>query len=212
MIQPIQAVLGARPVCVSSVVCPLSLPFLTLPLAHSARPPWLCHAPSALPPPAALTLRLCPHILVALRLQLHFAEEEACQWQWYRQRDGSSPWEPLEGATARRYTPRPEDAGCRLRVECTPGRRGGAGAGAGAEAGPAAAELKLELELGPPGAAECGPVCLPPSPAAVAPRHVLTQQPTASPELRVVTYNILADQYAGTDVAKNVIFAHCPPE
>jgi 2',5'-phosphodiesterase len=28
----------------------------------------------------------------------------------------------------------------------------------------------------------------------------------------VVTYNILADQYAATDAAKNVIFAHCPPQ
>lgn len=55
-------------------------------------------------------------------------------------------------------------------------------------------------------------MALPPSPAAAAPRHALTQQPTASPDLRVLTYNILADQYAATETAKNVIFAHCPPQ
>lgn len=68
------------------------------------------------------------------------------------------------------------------------------------------------MVLGAPGCAECGPVAVPPAPAAAAARHAFTAQPTAPPELRVVTYNILADQYAATDAAKNVIFAHCPPE
>ena len=135
-------------------------------------------------------------------LQLHFSEEEACQWQWFRQRPGGA-MEPLPGATARRYLPGAEDAGCTLRVECTPGRR------AAAEA---AAAAQPEVMLGTPAAAECGPVGLPPQPAGAAPRHALTQQPTAAPDLRVVTYNILADQYAATETAKNVLFGHCPPE
>ncbi|KAL4445318.1 hypothetical protein ABPG77_011143 [Micractinium sp. CCAP 211/92] len=145
-------------------------------------------------------------------VQLHFADEAACQWRWYRQRAGGE-WEPIVGAASRRFTPRPEDEGCRLRVECTPGRLAAspvdaspsalAGSSGGADA---------ELALGTPGAAECGPVAVPPSPAAAAPRHALTQQPTVPPELRVLTYNILADQYAATETAKNVIFAHCPPQ
>lgn len=142
-------------------------------------------------------------------MQLHFSEEAACRWQWSRQHPGSTAWEALPGATGRRYLPTPADAGCRLRVECTPARRApaedGNADGAGAGAGPA-------LVLGAPQAAECAPVEVPPSPAAAAARHPLTAAPTASPDLRVVTYNILADQYAGTEVAQNVIFAHCPRE
>ena len=66
--------------------------------------------------------------------------------------------------------------------------------------------------LGSPAATECGPVAVPPEPASAARRHALTQQPAAPPQLRVVTYNILADQYASTETAKTVIFAHCPGE
>jgi 2',5'-phosphodiesterase len=159
-------------------------------------------------------------------LQLHFADEAACRWQWYRQRAGSSAWEELQGATSRRYLPTPEDEGCRLRVRCTPGRHSAsvaagpsadgqgvvpaANAPAGQQA-PAAMEAEGAV-LGVPGYAETGPVAAPPSPAASAHRHLLTGQRTSAPELRVVSYNILADQYAATETAKNVIFAHCPPQ
>lgn len=150
-------------------------------------------------------------------LQLHFADEAACQWQWSRQRPGIASWEPVAGATSRRYWPTAEDAGCRLRVECTPARwsaldssnGNGSSSPNGSSSG---GGRQAELVLGVPLAGECGPVEVPPSPAACEPRHALTQQPTASPDLRVVTYNILADQYAGTDRAMDVIFAHCPNE
>ena len=32
-------------------------------------------------------------------------------------------WEAIEGAASKLFMPRPEDEGCLLRVECTPGRR-----------------------------------------------------------------------------------------
>jgi 2',5'-phosphodiesterase len=150
-------------------------------------------------------------------VQLHFADEAACQWQWQRQAPGGA-WQPLPGATRRRYVPLPEDAGCLLRVQCTPGRHvwateDAAAAGTGAAGAAGAAGRKQELVvLGAAGWAQCSPVEVPPSPAAAAPRHELTQQATSPPLLRVVTYNILADQYAATETAKNVIFAHCPPQ
>jgi 2',5'-phosphodiesterase len=138
-------------------------------------------------------------------MQAHFTEEEACRWRWLRAAPGAVEFQPIQGATCRRYVPRPEDAGCRLRVECTPGRRLTREEAAGGEE-------SQGVELGEAGAAECGPVALPPSPGASEARHALTRRPTAPPHLRVVTYNILADQYAATDAAKNVIFAHCPPQ
>lgn len=139
---------------------------------------------------------------------MYFAEEEVCQWQWHGQHPGGA-WEQLPGATSRRYWPTPDDAGCRLRVECTPARRAAANDGSSSSSPETDA---AGLVLGAPLATECGPVEVPPSPPAAAGRHPLTAAPTASPQLRVVTYNILADQYAGTEVAQNVIFAHCPRE
>lgn len=155
-------------------------------------------------------LRLCDpsvHLHLPLALQLHFADEGSCRWQWSRLRPGSGTWEPVAGATTRRYWPTAEDAGCRLRVECTPARWSDLGSSNGN-----GASSERELVLGAPLGGESGPVELPPSPPACEGRHALTQQPTASPDLRVVTYNILADQYAGTDRAMDVIFAHCPNE
>ena len=43
-------------------------------------------------------------------------------------------------------------------------------------------------------------------------RHSLTKQPLQPPGLRVVTYNILADQYVGTEYAQKVLFSYCPQE
>lgn len=43
-------------------------------------------------------------------------------------------------------------------------------------------------------------------------RHALTQAPLDPPALRIITYNILADQYASTDHAQNVLFGYCPTQ
>ncbi len=65
--------------------------------------------------------------------------------------------------------------------------------------------------MGEPAACEAGPPVAqgPPLPAGAA-RHALTAQPLAHPGLRVVTYNILADQYAATEYAREHLFSYCP--
>ena len=59
---------------------------------------------------------------------------------------------------------------------------------------------------------EVGPVSQGPADPPAAARHALTQAPLEPPALRVVTYNILADQYASTDHAQNVLFGYCPTQ
>ena len=34
----------------------------------------------------------------------------------------------------------------------------------------------------------------------------------AAPAFRLLSYNILADQYAGSEYAQNVLFKYCPKE
>ena len=41
-------------------------------------------------------------------------------------------------------------------------------------------------------------------------RHPLTGDHTAWPQLRVVTYNLLADQYASSSRGKNTLFSYVP--
>jgi 2',5'-phosphodiesterase len=43
-------------------------------------------------------------------------------------------------------------------------------------------------------------------------RHALTAAPLPPTGLRVVTYNILADQYAASDYARSVLFSYCPQQ
>lgn len=60
--------------------------------------------------------------------------------------------------------------------------------------------------------AEVGQVRRGPQLQAGAHRHELTAEPLRPPGVRVVTYNILADQYVGTTYAQEVLFVDCPPE
>jgi 2',5'-phosphodiesterase len=152
-------------------------------------------------------------------LTLRFADEEACQWLWSRRRPAGpggagGAWEPIPGAKARRYVPTDADAGFMLRVECTPQRmtNGFTATATGAGLEQQQQQQQQQLGVGEPAAAECGPVAVPPRPAGWEARHALTGAWLEGPEMRVVTYNILADQYAATDTAKNVIFAHLPAQ
>lgn len=66
------------------------------------------------------------------------------------------------------------------------------------------------LLLGEPAELEVGVVRAAPEPSAGAGRHALTQQPLAAPHVRIVTYNILADQYASQEHSQKVLFSFCP--
>jgi 2',5'-phosphodiesterase len=153
--------------------------------------------------------------------KLLFADVQRCTWQWQRRVSEqatatddsraapttSSEWSLIPGATGRAYTPREADEGCILRVLCTPARRHDGACEFDAANGE-------NILFGDPLLSnEFGTVKRPPSNGGAGRgRHELTRDYLASPHVRVVTYNVLADQYAATESAKNVIFASCPPQ
>ena len=164
----------------------------------------------------------CP---LAPALELAFAEREACRYQWQRRREadgrppaasaatgaplapppapGADGWEAVTAddgndGTGPSYTPTADDIGWTLRVVVTPGSVVGGG-----EPGPWFGDAAVAVAPGP---TEAGP----PSRASDG-RADPVPTPTTPPRLRVVTYNLLADQYAATATAKDVLFAHCPP-
>ena len=69
---------------------------------------------------------------------------------------------------------------------------------------------RQQLLHGEPAELEVGVVRAAPDPSAGAGRHALTQQPLAAPNVRIVTYNILADQYASQEHSQKVLFSFCP--
>ena len=151
-------------------------------------------------------------------VQLRFAD--SCDWQWHRRNSPSNnnnsnnnnsnsidhQWEAIPGATEQVYVPTPEDVGSILEVVCTPTRMAPCDkdmSGTSMQSVIHGDPLKKELS---------SIVCEAPNPGPGAGRHEMMSAFTDAPQLRAVTYNILADQYASTESAKNQIFAHCPPE
>ena len=138
--------------------------------------------------------------------KLLFAKVDDCRWRWWKRKVSTSreaeEWVVIPEAVTAGYVPTEEDVGCVLRVECVPTRRSDS-------ASPTATEVCVG-EAGE--GVSNGPVQpVPPLLPALHRSHLTPHRPRP-PSFRVVTYNILADQYASTDVAKNQLFASCPTE
>lgn len=136
----------------------------------------------------------CP---LAPALDLQFAERGECEFEWQRRPAGTAGddqgWAPVPaGGRSASYAPAPADVGHELRVIVTPGAPGGA------RGEPAAAAVAGAVEPGP-------------ASRAADERADAVPTWTTPPRLRVVTYNLLADQYAASDYAKAHLFNHCPP-
>ena len=71
-------------------------------------------------------------------------------------------------------------------------------------------QQQLEVMYGEPAELEVGLVQAAPEPSSGAGRHRLTQQHLSAPDVRMVTYNILADQYASQEHSQKVLFSFCP--
>ena len=121
------------------------------------------------------------------------------EWQWHRLCPDTDDWKAVED-NACRFVPGPEDVGRKLMVSCTPVQR---------RRSPFTNE-DFDLK-GSTSSLVVGPVVAAPSFAAAG-RVAKPLSWTGHPDVRVMTYNILADQYASTDRAKDELFAHCPSE
>lgn len=96
-----------------------------------------------------------------------------------------------EIGSGRVHVPSNQDIGLRLKLRCTPKD--------GSRSGPA-------KELVSVGAVEAGPGA-----CTFDNRHAYTVKEAEWPAVRVVSYNILADVYAQTELSKNVLYPYCAP-
>lgn len=138
---------------------------------------------------------------VCPKLEVEFGNLQDSEFRWFRETGPSTrpdaaecPGEDrgwTEVGRKRVLVPSNQDIGLRLKLCCTP-RDGGRG-------GPS-------KELVSAGAVEAGPgVCTFDN------RHPYTAKEAEWPAVRVVSYNILADVYAQTDLSKTVLYPYCAP-
>ncbi|XP_068197005.1 2',5'-phosphodiesterase 12 [Antennarius striatus] len=147
--------------------------------------------------PASL-LAGCP---ICPNLQVEFGKLQDCEFTWFKETapntsagdagvsEQDSVW--TEVGSKRIYTPSNQDIGCRLKLSCKPKD--------GSRSGPAKEMISVGTVEAAPG------VCT------FDYRHTYTVRGVAWPALRVVSYNILADVYAQTELSKTVLYPYCAP-
>lgn len=150
---------------------------------------------------AQLPVSLLAGFPVCPSLEIEFGNLQDCEYTWYKERTSNTSSEAAgevpdqdgswtEVGCGRVHVPSNQDIGCRLKLRCTPkdGERSG-----------------LAKELVSVGTVEAGPgVCTFDN------RHAYTVKEAEWPAVRVVSYNILADIYAQTELSKTVLYPYCP--
>ncbi|XP_076003276.1 2',5'-phosphodiesterase 12 [Genypterus blacodes] len=151
---------------------------------------------------AELPASLLAGFPVCPKLEMEFGNLQDCEFTWYIENasnkssaegsdlpDQDSGW--TEMGCKRVHVPSNNDIGCKLKLRCTPkdGLRSGSA-----------------KEIVSVGAVEAGP-----GTCTFDNRHMYTLKEAELPALRVVSYNILADIYAQTELSKTVLYPYCAP-
>ncbi|XP_063767983.1 2',5'-phosphodiesterase 12 isoform X2 [Eleginops maclovinus] len=150
---------------------------------------------------AELPVSLLAEFPVCPNLEIEFGNLQDCEFTWYRENAPNTSTETageVEGQDSewtevgcgRVHVPSIQDIGYRLKLRCTPKDGGRSG-------------LPKDLVST---AIEAGPgVCTFDN------RHAYTLKEAEWPAVRVVSYNILADIYAQTELSKTVLYPYCAP-
>lgn len=160
-------------------------------------------------PPTVKSLLLPENIMsgfpVMPYLELEFGDKQYCRYKWYKSTNDSDDQASSVPASAKEilnweevgneflYTPSILDVGCYLKLTCAPGNA--------KRVSDVTSEMTSLLTVA------AGPGFCP-----FDARHMYTKKQTADySTFRVVSYNILADNYAKDEFAQKVLFPYCPP-
>ncbi|KAK9406179.1 2-phosphodiesterase 12 [Crotalus adamanteus] len=157
-------------------------------------------------PPTLTELQLPRSLMagfpVCPKLRVEFGSAQDCLFRWYHEEKidpvetastaASNSWVEAPAGSERVFMPTNEHIGRRLKLVCIPGngeRRYG---------------LPRELE-------SVGPVEAGPGACTFEARHLYTKKVTVPGLIRMVSYNILADIYARTELSRTVLYPYCAP-
>uniref|UniRef100_A0A3B5AHJ5 Phosphodiesterase 12 n=1 Tax=Stegastes partitus TaxID=144197 RepID=A0A3B5AHJ5_9TELE len=138
---------------------------------------------------AELPVSLMAGFPVCPKLEVEFGNLQDCEFTWLKETVPAQDGGWTQVGRDRVHVPSNQDIGCRVKLMCTPKD--------GSRSGPA-------KELISVGAVEAGPgMCTFDN------RHAYTVRAAEWPAVRVVSYNILADIYAQTELSKTVLYPYC---
>lgn len=126
-----------------------------------------------------------------IKFDAHSTDKELSEFVWFKSSDSTKKLSWNECGRGYCYTPKAEDAGHLLLLQCTP---------------------KNKYSTGPVCEIMSRPVLSFDHTCPFERRHTYTKEKTAPDEIRVVSYNILADIYAETKEAINNLFSYCKQE
>lgn len=145
----------------------------------------------------SVKLPACPmtNFTIMPLITLMNCQLQDCEFSWYRQEASSKKstncdqnWSKVSSQIS--YTPTTEDINRALKFTCVPSN--------GSKHGPEHHVISSPVEI--------GPLMCP-----FEKRFAFTKDSSRDKrQIRVVTYNILADLYADSDYSRTVLFAHCP--
>ncbi|XP_067094469.1 2',5'-phosphodiesterase 12 [Osmerus mordax] len=146
-------------------------------------------------PPTFTTAELPASVLagfpVCPKMEIEFGDLKDSMFTWYKESVGELQTNWLEVGNERVFVPSNLDIGLKLKLKCTP--KDGIRCG-------------VDKELVSIGAVEAGP-----GTCTFDNRHMYTNKITDEQTIRVVSYNILADIYAQTELSKTVLYPYCAP-
>lgn len=149
-------------------------------------------------PPTFTTAELPASLLAGFpicpKLEVEFGDLKDSMFTWYKESVPNSGTESdnwVEVGKERVFVPSNLDIGSKLKLKCTPkdGARNG-----------------IDKELVSIASVEAGP-----GTCTFDNRHMYTNKVTGDQTIRIVSYNILADVYAQTDLSKTVLYPYCAP-
>lgn len=133
---------------------------------------------------------------VCPKLEAEFGDVKDSVFRWFKENSPNSHmsgeqdcWR--EAGDERVFTPSNLDIGLKVMLKCTPGN---------------GSRFGEPVELVSAGTVEAGP-----GTCTFDNRHMYTRRVTDETSVRVVSYNILADIYAQTDLSKTVLYPYCAP-
>ncbi|XP_015510986.2 2',5'-phosphodiesterase 12 [Neodiprion lecontei] len=121
----------------------------------------------------------------------HTSQVESA-FTWYRNnksKPNANDWQ--EAAQGFVYTPKVEEIGCLLKLQCVPKK---------------ADQIGPTVEVTSPSTIEAGPGYCP-----FETRHLFTRTKLSGNCFRIVSYNILADLYTDSSYSREELFPYCPP-
>ncbi|XP_056590487.1 2',5'-phosphodiesterase 12 [Triplophysa dalaica] len=133
---------------------------------------------------------------VCPKLEVEFGDVKDGEFRWFKENSPNSHtsgehdcWRAA--GDERVFTPSNLDIGLKVMLKCTPGN---------------GSRFGEPVKLVSAGTVEAGP-----GTCTFDNRHMYTQRVTDETSVRIVSYNILADIYAQTDLSKTVLYPYCPP-